>query len=309
MRAEADFSDQCFHIVKIIVTMHKQTTSIGRVGYYVSLSLIVALSLFNQNVLGASNDPQGKVLLQKLEMLDSMIKDGSTGKKIRASDNQEARQLLKQAEELYALARASIDRGDLNGTHDIIDDAIRALSSASSEARILKGSSYSERSRYQELLNVIDTLQENVDLTVENPVDLEKIKQMKSNADTLAKQDSYRKAIKVLDSAYQIIAIAISENIQDTTVLYSLDFKDSKEEYEYEYRRYHGNLELVVTMLNQREESPTRRLIIRYTDLAESTLKRAEDLAASKQHEEALKVVEQANRDLSRAMGMLGLRF
>lgn len=289
--------------------MQKQTASIDRTGHYFSILLIAAIFLISQTAFGASIDNQAKVLQQKLSLLDSMINKGATSKKVRNSDNQEAKQLLKQAEDLYALARANIDKGDYSETGAIINEAIRALSSASAKAKGSKGSTASERSRYQELLSVIETLQENVDLTFENPIDLEKIGAMKKQANALTRSDDYKKAIKILDSAYQIIATAISENVQDKTITYSLDFKDSKDEYEYEHRRYDGNRELVMTMLNQRKESPTRKLIVRYTELADSTLKRAEDYAINKQHDEALKVVEQANKDLSRAMGMLGLRF
>lgn len=289
--------------------MQKQTASIELIGYYVSVLLIVAMSLFNQAAAGASIDEQGEALQQKLKLLDSIINKGATSKKLRSSDNLEARQLLKQAEELYALALANIDKGDFNATSDIINKAIRALTSASSKTKGTRDSTSAERTRYQELLDVIETLQENVDLTFENPVDLEQITKMKKEASVLTEQDDYRQANKILDSAYQVISTAISDNIRDKTVLYNLDFKDSKEEYAYEYRRYQGNRELVMTMLNQHEDSPTRKLIVRYTDLADSTLKRAQDIADNKHHDKALKVVEQANKDLARAMGMLGLRF
>lgn len=289
--------------------MRIQTASIHLFARYLSVTLLMAMLLISGTVASSTDDKQGQVLQQKLNLLDSMINRGSSSKKVRNSTNEEAKQLLKQAEDLYALARENLDNGNIDDAGKIINEAIRAISSASAKAKGKKGTTPVDRSRYQELQNVIDSLLETVDLTFENPVDLEQIDEMRQQAITLTKKDNYPKAIKTLDQAYQIIATAISENVRTKTVVYSLDFKDSQDEYEYEHRRYKGNRELVTTMLNERQESPTRKLIVRYTELADNTLKRAEQLAVNSAHDEALKVVEQANRDLARAMGMLGLRF
>lgn len=289
--------------------MQKQTASLHFFAHFLCAVLILAWSSFSGTAIANTDDKHGQVLQQKLNLLDSMINRGSTSKKVRNSDNEEAKRLLRQAEDLYALARENIHNGNLDETGKIINEAIRAISSAGAKAKGKKGTTPAERSRYKELQNVIDSLLESVDLTFENPIDLEQINEMRQQALQHTKKDHYSKAIKVLDNAYQIIATAISENVRDKTIVYSLDFKDSRDEYEYEHRRYTGNRELVTTMLNERQETPTRKLIVRYSELADKTLKHAEQLASNNDHDEALKVVEQANKDLSRAMGMLGLRF
>lgn len=289
--------------------MRKLTASFHFIANGIPVALVMALLLVSIPAGSNTEDKKGQILKQKLYLLDNMINKGSPSKKVRSSDNVEAKQLLQRAEELYVLARDNIENGNTAETGKIINEAIRAITSAGAKTKGSVGSNPAERARYRELLDVINSLQESIDLTFENPTDLEQINQMKQQALELSKSDRYAESNKILNSAYQMIATSIADNLRSNTVVYSLDFKDSRDEYEYEQRRYNGNRELVSMMLDQRKESPTRKLIERYTQMADKTLQQAQQHADNNQHDDALKVVEQANKDLSRAMGMLGLQF
>ena len=276
--------------------------------------LIPVLLLFTfvspgSSALASSPEKQQKVLQQKLFLLNNMINKGSASRKIRESGNDEAIQLLRKAEALYALANESIQEGKTEDAGQIINDAIRSLSAASSKAKGEKGSTAAERSRYKELLSNIESLQDSVENDLTSNVDLDPVIKLKKQAKNLTGGDNYKQAIKKLNSAYQYIVTEISGNVQNSTVVYSLDFKNSQEEYEYEYRRYEGNRDLVSRMLLEYEDSPTRKLIVRYTEQADNTMKKAEALANDTNHDEAIHLMEKANRELSRSLGMLGLRF
>ena len=292
---------------KMLIAILARRLSLGAA--YFTVVLMLAMQPLQGNVLVSSADKQQKILQQKLFLLNNMITKGSTSKKIRKSGNLEAMQLLQKAEALYALANESIQQGDTEDAGQIINDAIRAISAAGSKAKGEKGSTAAERSRYKEILSNIESLQDSVENDLTSNVDLDPVFRLKKQANALTERDNYKQAIKKLNSAYQYIVTEISGNVKNTTVVYSLDFKTSKDEYDYEHRRYQGNRELITRMLFEYEDNPTRKLIVRYTEQADSTLKKAETLADVENHDEAVHLMEKANRELSRSLGMLGLRF
>jgi tetratricopeptide (TPR) repeat protein len=273
------------------------------------LPLIISISLCGLPMASADTDKQQKVLQQKLALLNNMLTRGSTVKKIKDSANSEALSLLKQAEDLYKIANDSINEGNSENVSDVINDAIRKISAAAAKAKGQSGSTAAERSRYQELLGNINSLRTSAENDFTTNIDLDPVDKLKQEARALTDKDDYTQALKKLNSAYQYIVTQMADNVSVTTVVYRLDFKTPKDEYEYELRRYNDNRELVSRMLFEHEKNPTRMLIERYTEQADKTLELAMNHASEDKHDDALQTIEKANKELKRSMGMLGLNF
>ena len=272
-------------------------------------ALVLAAFLGLTSTAMADSDKAQKVLQQKLSLLHNMMTRGTTASKIRDSGNEEALNLLKQAQDLYKIADTSIQQGNTEDVSQIINDAIRKISAAAAKAKGQTGSTAAERSRYQELLGNINSLQTSAENDFTTNIDLAPVNKFKDEAHTLTQKDEYAEALKKLNSAYQYIVTKMADNVTSTTVVYRLDFKTSKDEYEYELRRYNDNRELVDRMLFEHEKNPTRLLIERYTEQADKTLALAMNHATQDQHDDALRTIEKANKELKRSMGMLGLNF
>ena len=273
------------------------------------LAFLVAVVLSLGSETHADTDHQQKVLQQKLSLLHNMLNRGSTVKKIRDSGNAEALTLLKQAEDLYKIADDSIQQGQVANVGDVINDAIRKISASAAKARGQTGSTAAERSRYQELLGNVDSLYTAALNDFTTNIDLDPVIRFREEAQALTDKDDYAEALKKLNSAYQYIVNQMADSVTTKTVVYNLDFKTSKDEYEYELRRYNDNRDLVSRLLFEHEKNPTRMLIERYTEQADKTFQLAQNHASQDQHDEALQTIERANRELKRSMGMLGLNF
>lgn len=272
--------------------------------------LLIFSTALHVPVANCAADPkQEKVLQQKLYLLDNMINRGSAVKHIRAGNNHEAQSELRRAEEFFDLARESLKDKQYPEVAELINKAIRSISSARSMVKGEGGSSAADRNRYRELLKNIESLEQGISLEAKDKLDQDKVSDLKKQAAKETKSDQYTLANKLLDEAYQLISTAIATSIQQTTVVYDLNFSFPQEEYEYELNRYTGNRELVTMMLEQRKDSGTGKLVARYAQQADATKSSAEKMAKQENYGVAISIMEQASKQLKRAMNMLGLRF
>lgn len=277
--------------------------------YRCRATILILCCLGSATPLWAEESKTHKVLEQKLQLLEQMINGGKGAQQLHSSANPEVQALLQQAEELMQMATGSLKRNEYDDAGTEINDAIRALTSARAKAKGERGSTLSERQHYRELLTNIASMEQAIQANPAITINQPRIDQLRHRAADLIKKDQYGEAIKQLDEAYQMTVTALALGHHNKTVVYALNFASAKEEYEYERNRYRGNQELVTLMLDQRPSSPTKRMIEGYVSKAQHTFGEAHAASDSGAHTEALKIIERANSELSRAMKMLGINF
>ena len=272
---------------------------------------LLLLGLLLSQPLIAATTPQkaANVLNQKLMLLDNMLSRSATGRKLQASGDKEIGMLLEQTRELMVIARQALQEGDAEAAGEAINGALKSFDSAKAIFNRRSASTLLERSRYSELLASIESFRGTLHGDAANNLDQQELQGLLNRANELTRSDDYAGASALLNQANQLIIGAVSSGYSTGTVVYSLDFKSPKEEYEYEVRRYQDNLQLIDTMLNRRGESPTTKLVTRYVGRAGETRQQAVLLAGNGQYQQALTTMEQAGDQLKRAMGMLGINF
>lgn len=232
-------------------------------------------------------------------------------------DKRRVARLLEEAEQLgqrhnYAEANLRLEEAyqmlltvaSSDYQSDVEAHTLEMVSPATGDASTLV-----ERSRYRELQQAISAFRGRLSAEQQATIDNQRLDALVAEAEQLTQQDHYRQANRRLNEAYQIVVAAVSGGYTGNTVVYSLDFATPEAEYEYERQRFQGNHTLVQTLLQQRPDSPSNSLVNRYVEQAIETRDQARQQAESGAHDQALATMEEAARQLKRAMGMLGLRF
>lgn len=242
------------------------------------------------------------LLAQKISLLENLLTRTTASKRLGASDNQEARELVAQARELTALAKENLTAGRPEVASQGVDEAFKRVFAATRMLKKESGSTLVERMRFEELMEAIDSLKSG-SASTGNP----EAERLIADARARAEQDDYAGALKLLSQAYEMTASAVALSRDQETVVYTLDFATPGDEYEYEVRRFDGN-RMIIDLLLRKHPGTTAALVQSYVTKAEEMLLTAETKAGNGKFEDAVRDMEEAGRHQKRAMGLLGIQ-
>ena len=247
------------------------------------------------------------MLKQKLHLIDNMLNRSKNSDKIKQSANSQAIELIHEARDFHLQAQENIDKQSLDAAEKDIDNALRSIDSANAIINKNPSSTLVERSRYQQLLDGIHSLQSSM---TNNGSIADKNKAKLAKASTYAKNDNYSKAIQILNIVYQDIVQAVSSGYKNKKeVVYSLDLNTPKDEYIYENNRYESNLKLINSIMNQSKKESIKKLATNYIQSAKSNYLRADKEALNGEFITAIKTIEGANKKLRQASTLFGIQF
>lgn len=243
-----------------------------------------------------------ELIAQKISLLDNLLARTKASERYSAPDNEQARALVAEAEELAGIARENLKKGDLEVVVQGIDEAFQRVFNASRMCRQETGSTLVEQMRYQELLEGIDSLRPGANSGTDPETE-----RLIGEARGRAEQDDYAGATKLLGQAYEKVASAVALSRDNETVVYSLDFATPRDEYEYEVRRYGGN-RMIIDLLLEKHPGSTVALVKSFVAKAEEMRASAESKAEAGKFEEAVRDMETAGQHQQRALGLLGIQ-
>ena len=216
---------------------------------YRQLALLLLLMILSE-VIRAEEDKGYSRMIKQLQLLESQIFTSKDAQKLQLSKRPQVKLLLMEAEDLYHMAKINLQHQYATGADFDIKGANRAIQSAYAKAIEQQGSTPLERTRYQEQLTNIASMEKAIYMNPDIRINRSKINRLKFSAAQRIKRDNYHAALELLDEAYQITVNALSSAYQNKTFTYFRKFDSLKDEYEYEKNHYKDRQKLVSLLLD-----------------------------------------------------------
>lgn len=261
----------------------------------------------------ADATPNRSVVEQKLKLLDSVLSSPKTAQ-IAAGSDAEAAALVAQARKGMEEARAALAAGDTAKAGNLLDQALRTSSSASSRgARATAGDS-AQRNRNKELLEELNSYSVSLSQAVmeknsaEGTAAIQRVDKLVAQAAGMTAANRHAEAGDLLTQALNLAVSTLSQLRAGQTVVLSLKFDTPADEYAYEQRRHQSNEMLIDTLLREGKVDGSRRqLLDRYLEESFKLRSQAEQAAKGGDYPGAIKIMEKANDQLMSALRASGL--
>lgn len=259
--------------------------------------------------------PERGQLESKLASTATLIESSSGAKQIEASAVAAALAQRAQARALHAQAGSALQAGDLALAAKRLDEASRAMFNAvrlAAPEQVTAGQAQSEFDARMESTRALFDAQKRIAAekgggprAAELSLGIEALL---VQAATLARSGSLAQAQRTLDQATLAVKVAIGGLRGGDTVVRSLNFASKEEEYRYEIDRNDAHRMLVQMLLKGRPSSSAVDDMVERSVQAAATLRtQAQAQAAQRQHETAVKTLEDSTRELVKAIRGAGV--
>ena len=282
-----------------------------------SLALVMALAFAGAACAQTgSDDEQRRRLIEQKFRLVEMLVNSPAAKSSAYGRDAETPILVEKGKGLLDDARKAIDEGRLDDAASALDAALKSASSASRRLSSEGGLSDSaQRKQLSDMTEQVRTYRAAVDDLTRDPR-LEKeasrvlgeIDRLSAEADKLAAADRLGEANKHMADAYKIAVQELSRLRAGQEVVLSLNFETPAEEYAYEQKRFGSNQIMVDMMIGEgRAEGGKRQLVDRFVGEGRRLKLEAEGQADVGKYSEAVALMEEATKQLNRALQSMGV--
>ena len=254
---------------------------------------------------------------QKLMFAEMMA--GSQGaKRVMASQNDEAKQLVVKSKELLAQGRDKAASGALpealelaNRSLKLISEATRLVPSEAEMAHLAEEyqTKLAEIQNYQKsYTSNVKHLEKSGGVPADAAYDEKKFAAMLADAAALAKKSDYVRANKLLDQAQRIVTLALHKMLDSKTLVYDLKFDSPADEFEYEMKRFGGYEELIPVAIEAKKPTAGAiKLMETFLDKARKRRDEAKAKAEAGDYGAAIGMMQQATKTVRRALRMVGV--
>ncbi|VAW83119.1 hypothetical protein MNBD_GAMMA16-434 [hydrothermal vent metagenome] len=258
-----------------------------------------------------------KQVKQKLSYAKLLLMSSKATKRVVASDNNEAKALVKDAKIRLSDAESSLAAKKPVVAMAAVDEALRLVSAA---ARLVPAENVDEgadsEAAYDKLIIEIQGYKKSykkhaskVSDKLVAKLDEDKFNSLLVEAKKLAAKGDFQSAVKPVQKAATMITATISMLLDDTTVVYDKKFSSSEEEYEYELARYESYVELVPIALEQRRPGQRKQdLMKNFIGKGERIADEGKSIAAKGDHAKAIQAMQAATDNVRRALMIIGVR-
>ncbi len=253
-----------------------------------------------------ANDP-------RMDKIGKLINSSSGARQVLSSDSVQAKEYHEKAKSLYAQALQSSDKAEasslLNQSIKAMYTAIRAASPASLLAE-------KKQTDFDRLKRSIDTFMEQQErISDEKGSDAEgnalrsQVTTLVGEATRIFDAGEKEKGQALLRESFEMLRNSIEGMRGGETLIRSLNFATKKDEYEYELERYKSQRMLVDVLLKEKlaASAYTAKKVSGYIAVAEDERAGAEKQAAGGDHDEAVKSLERARKQIVRALRSGGI--
>jgi hypothetical protein len=281
-----------------------------------NLALLLALAAFNASAQAPVKMPVDREQLErKLVSTSTLIESSSAARQIQGSGIEAAATQRARARELHAKAGVALKAGQLESATTLLDDASRAMFEAvrlaDSNELVARKQKTDFDARLESTRVLLDAQKRIAAEKGGGPRagDLaQKVELEMRDAQQLAGAGRLADARIKLDGAYLAVKAAIGNLRNGETVVRSLNFASKAEEYIYEIDR-NDTHKMLVTMLlkDKRGTASVDAMVDEAVNAAGKLRVQAEEQAARRDHDGAVKTLENSTRELVKAIRAAGV--
>jgi len=255
--------------------------------------------------------PARDQLERKLTSTRTLIETSSGAKQIEASGVAEAAAQRTRARDLHRQAGEALRADQLDAAAKLLDDASRAMIAGVRLAAAPQVTAGKERADFDARMESTRAL-----LEAQRRVAAEKnagasarqvsqrVEALMAEASELARAGRVADGRRTLDQAYLTVKAAAIGLRDGDTVVRSLNFASKAEEYLYEVDRNDTHLMLVQVLLKDKRSDPR---VDQAMAAAAKLRTQAGEQAGRREHDEAVKTLEQSTRELVKAIRGAGV--
>jgi len=254
---------------------------------------------------------------QKLMFAEMML--GAQGtRRVLASENDEAKQLVAAAKKKLSEGREQSSAGALPEALALADQSLKMLSEASrlvpgDEEVALQAEAY--KSKLAEIQDYQKSYRDNIkrmeksgDVADDAKLNEKKLAATLAQAKSLAEKKDYTRANKLLRQARTTVTEALHKILDSKTIVYDLKFDTPEDEYEYELMRFAGYEELIPVAIEAKKPAPGAiKLMESFLSKARSRRDEAVRKAGAGDYPMAIAMLLQATKTVRRALRMVGV--
>ena len=253
----------------------------------------------------------------RLQSLEKLLATSSAAQQIKESDNQAAKGKHEQAVELFERAQLAQSQGDEQQAADLLKQASNTMFEAT--RMIKKDESFmakdvrdfdERKASVDALCTAYETIakEKGIDEATEHELHAFVHKRV-DQAVALKQQDRVKEGRNLLDEAYVAAKVAIEHLRGGETLVRSLSFSSSEEEYHYEVDRNDTHRMLVDVLLQEKMKTNgnMQTMVNKYMGKAEQLRVQADKQAAAGEYEEAVSTLERSTKEIVRAIRSAGL--
>lgn len=261
--------------------------------------------------------PEDKAQLERrLVSVATLVEKSSAAKQIEASGNPQAMEFRAKARELRKQADDAFQAGNYPESSRLLDQAAKMLFEG---ARLAAPEQITGEKKQRDFDNRLESV--NALLAAQKRISLEKkqgakgtettqkIEAQIQQATSLAKAGKLDEGRAVLDQVYLTTRMAVEGMRQGDTLVRSLVFANKEEEYAYEIDRNDTHQMLVKVLLDEKRASnpSLEAMVQKNLDQAAAIRVNAEGMAAKKDFDAAIKLLEDSTKELVRAIRGAGV--
>ncbi len=261
----------------------------------------------------AGGDQRSALVKQKLLLLDSLLNSGKI-KQLQDGGSDDTKKQLAKASQLRDEARALQGAGNHPAAEKAADLALRTVSSASAaavSAPLLDPKI--QLTQNAELAEQVGAYSASIAESWINKGKrrdprLGQLDRMLAEAGKLTATGRHGDTNRLLTEAYRLAVATVSELRAGETVVIDLKFATPADEYEYEQKRNRSHEMLVEMRIQEgKADGPVRDKVERYMAENRQLRTQAEAQAKAGEHGAAIKSLEEATRQLVRALLATGM--
>lgn len=264
------------------------------------------------------NDVSSDEVNKKLSYA-KMVAMSKPAKRVKQSGHEQANDLLQEALGMLDQARIKQEAGDSREALALVDEALRKMSAASQmvPSDDVVGE---QRQRYQDMLNTLNDNRKSHQAAAQRmqrsdgeasvvSYDKAEVEALVKKAENGAAGSKYSEAIASLQEADRLVTAALNEMLKSQTVVYQLNLDTPEGEYQYELDRYHGYVDLVPLALDDKQPNQSMKsLFDGYVSKGNESHAKALEFAAKGKYPEAIRLLQDATKDVQRGLRMLGVK-
>ncbi|HXD43397.1 MAG TPA: hypothetical protein VN649_22720 [Ramlibacter sp.] len=254
-------------------------------------------------------------LERKLASTSTLIESSSGAKQIDSSGVAAAQSQRNRARDLHRQAGEALRAGQLEAAAKLLDDASRAMFEGvrlAAPEQVVKGKERADFDARMESTRALLEAQKRIAAEKSAGATAgelsRRVESLMAEAGELARGGRLADARRTLDQAYLTVKAAIGTLRGGDTVVRSLNFANKSEEYLYEIDRNDTHRMLVQVLLKDKRGTGGVDAMVDQSMAASARLRaQAEQEAARRDHEAAVRTLEQSTRELVKAIRGAGV--
>ncbi len=256
---------------------------------------------------------EAKALDPRMDKIVKLINSSSGAKQVMGSNNAKAHEYHARAKALFDQASHASDKAEASR---LLNESVKAMYTAIRSASTGAVMADKRQTDFDKLKRSVDTfivqhkrISDEKGASSEGDALRSQVNTLIAEADKAFAAKQHGVAQQLLRESFEMLRNSIESMREGETLVRSLDFATKKDEYDYELERYKSQLLLVDVLLKEKRASSAyvAKQVDKYITVAEDARGKAEGAASNGDHEAAIGLLEQARKQIVRALRTGGI--